>query len=391
MLDNGVTIDQAAALAPLDVREYVKALGWKRIASKRPERVIFSRPDGFDQLIFLDDPSLEDYGPAMFDVLGKLAAAERRSVPEVYVDLLTPNADTVRAGVMSEQANRGQLSLDYATSLLTGLRQSVLAAAHTAVLPRPSHPRLNRADALALIRSARLNQSERSSYTVSVTLPLRSAEDDALLFLAEPFARQASKVLMRSLDRLYTDIEADSANRALEPIEGQPVISANLCDGLLKMQPDDGDDRAVLKVGMRWAATRPATDMAGVRTTVQFRRDHFDKIADLYAKLLPAPDRKPRVYFGTVEGLSGEIGSSGRREGDVELNLFIEGNGVRTRVFLNADQHQLADNAYMSSGATIRVVGTLESRPRVSLLTAVTRFGIVEGDGEAKASNSQPT
>ena len=388
MTANGVTVGQAAALTPLDVREYVHATGWTRVESKRPERVIFARPGTFDQLIFLNEPSLDDYGPAMFDVLGKLAEVERRTVPEVYVDLLMPNADTVRAGVVSDQANRGQLSLDYAASLVTGLRQSVLAAAHTVAVPRPSHPRLNRADALALIKSARFNQSERSSYTVSVTLPLRSPEDDALLFKGEPFARQASKVLMLSLARLYTDIEADAADRALEDVAGQPVISANLCDGLLKMAPDD-EAHSVLRLGVRWAATRPAPEMAGVRTTVQFRRDHFEKIADLYAKLLPAPDLKPKVYIGTVEGLFGEIGLTGRREGDVELSLFIDGTGVRARAFLEADQHQLADSAYMS-GATVRVVGTLDRRPRVSRLTGVTRFGVVEQDGDATVADRQP-
>ncbi len=388
MTANGVTVGQAAALTPLDVRAYVHATGWTRVESKRPERVIFARAGSFDQLSFLNEPSLEDYGPAMFDVLGKLAEVERRTMPEVYVDLLTPNADTVHAGVVSEQANRGQLSLDYAASLVTGLRQSVLSAAHTAAMPRPSHPRLNRADALALIKSARFNQSERSSYTVSVTLPLRSPEDDALLFNGEPFARQASKVLMLSLDRLYTDIEADAADRALEDVAGQPVISANLCDSLLKMEPDDVA-HSVLRLGVKWAATRPAPEMAGVRTVVQFRRDHFEKIADLYAKLLPAPDLKPKVYIGTVEGLFGEIGLTGRREGDVELSLFVDGTGVRTRAFLEADQHQLADGAYMS-GATVRVVGILDRRPRVSRLTDATRFGVVEQDADANIRNGQP-
>lgn len=373
MTNNGVTVEQAAAVTPLNLREYALASGWRRVQSRRPERIILAREGSPDQLIFPNDPSFDDYGQTIYDVIIKLASIEDRPVPEVYTDVLSPDADNVRAGVISPPADRGQIDLDFAIRLLAGFRESLVAAAHSVITPLKRHPKLNRADALEMVKRAKLNHSERSSYTVSVTLPLRAVDDPLPGGRLVPFTRRTTELFMRSVHRLYSSIENDAPEQALAENSNEPLISANLCDGLLKMQP--ADERGELRLAVQWAPTLPAPNMQAIPRSVRFRRDHFERIADIYTRLLPGNEPRPQLYAGTVERLAGYIGVSGRREGDVDLNLFHEDEIIVARANLNADMHASADRAYMN-GDIVLVHGQLERRPRVSLLNAVSQFEV---------------
>lgn len=371
MQNNGITIEQAAQLTPEEVREYAVAKHWVRADSRRAEIAIFNRPGSLDQLAIPTVSELDDYAPMMFEIIHKLAKLEDRPTLEVFSDLQSPDADNTRAGVISPDAEHGQLNFDFAVSLYDGLRQAIVSAAHSVISPQRLHPRLNRSDALELLKAAKLNHSERSSFTISVSLPLHPAPAQLTCANADPFTRRVTKLLMQSLYRIHLAVENGRIETAASAEPDQPLISANLCEALLKMQPTE--EKAELRLSVGWAATRPAPEMNTLPPSIRFGREHFRKIAVLDSLLRPADDPKPRPYIGYVERLVGVIGPSGRREGDADIDLFIDGESVRARANLNADQHAVADRAYMA-GATVEVVGLLERRRGLSRLENVTSF-----------------
>jgi hypothetical protein len=386
MQNNGVTIEQAAQLTPEEVREYALAKQWVRADSRRSEIAIFNRPGTLDQLAVPTLAELDDYAAMMFEIIQKLSKLENRSTLEVFSDLQSPDADNIRAGVMSPDAEHGQLDFDFAVSLYSGLRQAIVSAAHSVISPQRLHPRLNRPDALELLKAVRLNHSERSSFTVSVSLPLHPAPAQLTFATTEPFTRRVTRLLMHSLHRIHSAIENGRIESATAGEANQPLISANLCEALLKMQPIE--DKAELRLGVSWAATRPAPEMNGLPRSIRFSRENFQKIATLDSLLRPADDPKPRSYIGYVERLVGVMGASGRREGDADIDLFIDGESIRARANLNADQHAVADRAYMA-GAIVEVVGILERRRGLSRLDHVTKFEL-RPDAMASVSQGMP-
>ena len=113
-----------------------------------------------------------------------------------------------------------------------GQNAAFLAAACSVVNPITYHPRMSRTEAQQLLNACHLGQTERESYSVSVSCPLRAVEQDqALLPGYEPFTRQAVVMLMRSLSRMIVAIEADTIPSVFHAAPEEPVISANLCDG----------------------------------------------------------------------------------------------------------------------------------------------------------------
>ena len=71
--------------------------------------------------------------------------------------------------------------------------------------------------------------------------------------------------------------------------------------------------------------------------------------------LRPAPSTaREEQLIGTVEQLAGAVGGDGRRSGEVVFSLLKDGEQVRVRASLDAEQYQTAMRAHerrMGGGA----------------------------------------
>ena len=79
-----------------------------------------------------------------------------------------------------------------------------------------------------------------------------------------------------------------------------------------------------------------------------------------------------------MERLDGEMGSDGRRAGEVILSLFTsESEIVRVRANLNAEQYAQADEAHMTEGAFVKVVGKLHPGRQPRQLSDIKSFELM--------------
>jgi hypothetical protein len=93
---------------------------------------------------------------------------------------------------------------------------------------------------------------------------------------------------------------------------------------------------------------------------LRIQHDYFPRIEEVRRALRPAEGPKTDTFVGTVERLDGEMGPEGKRLGEVLLALLLpDGESVRARVHLNAEQYAKADRAHMTDGAYVRLAGTL--------------------------------
>jgi hypothetical protein len=146
------------------------------------------------------------------------------------------------------------------------------ASACSVIQPQAFHPRLSRVEADQLVKACRMAQTERGSFIVKVACPLDvvgpestptplfdlidEPEPEPIKYVAmEPFTRQVTRLLMRSFNRITHAIDSDKTASLLLDEPGQPVLSANLCEALLAMQPTG--DRSRLAVQSTWSSSIP--------------------------------------------------------------------------------------------------------------------------------------
>lgn len=365
------------AVTPQQVRSYALAKGWKRVPKVDGQIALFHRPESeFDQLIVPMEMSAVDYARRIADVVMILMEVEHRSMTEIVGDLLLPDADIVRYRIISPDAEKGTLPLQEGLRLLDGARRSLLAAACSVLSPSTYHPRMSRTEAVQLLDACKLGQTERGSFTVAIACPLRAVEQEQLLMNGvEPFTRLTTTLLMRSAHKLVNAIEADQVPSVFKPEPGEPELSANLLDAILRMQPQQ--ERSSLAISASWASVLPLPQAKAVPSTVKFRREYFPIIDDVCRKLRPSLEPTSSLFIGFVDALNGEPAEDGQMQGETTLLLAREDEMIRARADLNAKDYQTAIDAHRKAGF-VKFHGLLHLGHRVHRITDVSDFQLVK-------------
>jgi hypothetical protein len=364
------TLEKFGPLAPRDVQGYVRSRGWQQ--SKRVGHLmVFNRPEpkSLDQVLVPIDSTRPDFPERMGDAVEKLAAFECRPIAAIVTDLLHYDADVLRFRVVSPRAERGTLPLIQAIDLLAGAKQSLLAAAHSALVRAKYHPQLSRTEARELLEACRMNQTEQGSFVVAISCPMRAfdADEAGVPPFDEPFARRATLLLSRALSSLDRAIEEDRVNSIVD--DAHPIVSANLCDALLKMRP--AQDNAFLEFRPSWASSTPIrAEEKSDSTSITFSSDDFQAIEEVYRQLRPMEGSNPKRWIAFVDELRGAESDSGAREGEVILKILDDEELIRAKANLTREQYQIAYELHNPT-RPLFIVGQLYRGPRMSRLTQI--------------------
>lgn len=355
------------------VRAYAERRGWWRGETFRDRVVIFGRrTNSLDQLLVPLNPDISDFTEMMLRVVQQLAADEGQSPARVLLDLLSLDVDTIRFSVRSPVTDRGTLPLEQGLALLDGARRSLLAAACSVLAPESRyHRRMSRTEAENFVDACEIGQTEKGSYTVTLRAPvgLTDSPSAAVESVQVPFARKATQTLALSVARVAHAIDEDRVDSVLETPAGAAPVTANLCEALLKMQPER--ENSALAFSVSWAASFPAPNASG---TVVLRNEHFPLINVMSHRLRGEVAPQAAEFIGHVDELRGELGDDGRRRGEVRLTVYHEDEAVKATADLNAEQYESAARAHMA-GQRVVVRGVLNRGPRLSTLNGIVSFG----------------
>lgn len=396
----GLPENLVARINPIDARAYATASGWKRVPNLNGKLAVYSHAKSdLDQLLIPLDSGMVDYRHRMAEVIANLAEDQGRPATEVLNDLLMPPSDVLRFRVDEPQNEAGIVPLVQGIDLLEGARKAILASACSVVQPQRFHPRLSRAEPEQLLQACRLGQTERGSFTAVIACPLdavggepiqgkpmplfegtegladttRGVEGGEPLFPApEPFTRKTTGLLMRSVARIVSAVDADQVASLLESPDDQPPLSANLCEALAMIQPTG--DRSRLTVQATWARTLPPPPGSRLPSVVHLRRDDFSVVEKLAVALRPARAPKRSHFIALVDALSGNPDEHNRVSGDVQLLVFdAEEGSFKARVILNADDYHIAWEAHGVAGY-VSLNGVLKVGGRVHRIENVSNF-----------------
>jgi hypothetical protein len=280
--------------------------------------------------------------------------------------------------VVSPDTVRGDITLEEGMRILDGARRSLLAAACSVLSPVTYHPRMSRTEATQLLDACRLLQTERGSFTLAIACPLRAVDEDRSLFEAEtPFARRTTELLMRSTHHLVQAIESDSTAAVNQTGDTSALVSANLCDAILRMQPPD--ERSEMHLSVTWASTRPEPT-GNVPERVTLRAEYFRVIEDIYRNLRPPEPHAASLFVGYVDTLNGDPGPDGRMQGETRFLLVDDREEViRVRTDLGPDDYQTAVKAH-GAAQIVKFKGVLHRGRRIHRIEKVSDLEIMRAE-----------
>jgi hypothetical protein len=372
---------RARTPAPTDLRDFLKGQGWSLLEAALRDRLYVLENASYPrrQFIFPIDAQAPDYADSVESVLDKFAEIAGITKTSVMQKVGCVKDDVLRLRVFHD-GNDAALPLAFAASFVSSTEKLIKSAASTVLRPRAHHPRLGFSEAAQLVEKSRFGQTERGSFIIRVECPIYAMEVQGSLTHQEdvPFVRQVTSTLQTALVQLISAIEEDQLDRLVEELKRStsPIISSNLCEAVVGMHDESVDNS--LDVEIDWSPLKPVASRVP-QGCVRIQRDYFARIDEVQRELRSAETHHDDNFVGTVERLEGELGPDGRRSGPVMLSLLLpdEGETVRARVVLSADDYARADRAHMTNGAYVLVQGRLRPGRQPRQLTDVRRFEVL--------------
>ena len=371
-------------IAPTDLRDYAKAEGWTLLKEAAKDRLYVMSNPRFQrrQLVFPMDTNAPDYSEAIALMVNKLALMEQRTPDAVLKSLLEFSDDAVAFRVTSPRPEERYLPLSFAGAMVAGAQQLLLASACTVLKPKAHHPRLSRTEAQQFLDTARFRHTQPGSFVLNVSCPVQAMDVQAPLLPNEfeaPFVRRATLTLRHSLRQLVSAIETDSLDGLVESLKKSetPLISSNFCEALTRFEEQTLKNS--VDVGITWAASIPRPNNEPAFAVVRVQNDYFSRIEEVRRELRSNEKHMEDTFIGTVERLDGEMGEGGNRSGEVILSLLLpEGEQVRARTNLNAEQYAKADQAHMTEGTYVKVGGKLHPGRQPRQLSELRAFDLIQ-------------
>lgn len=370
-------------IAPTDLRDYAKAQGWTLLLEAAKDRLYVMNHPRFErrQLVFPMDTTAPDFAESIARTVEKLADMEKRTPDVVLKSLMEVGDDSIAFRVTSPRPEERYLPLSFAGAMLAGAQQMLLASACTILKPKTHHPRLSRSEAQQFLETARFRHTQSGSFILNVSCPVHAMEVQAPMLPGEleaPFVRRATLAIQHALRELVTAIETDSLEALITTIRTNdvPLISSNFCEALTRFE--DASLKNSVDIGITWAASIPRPLDEPRVSVVRVQHDYFSRIEEVRRELRSTEKHLEDTFIGTVERLDGEMGDDGRRSGEVILSLLLpEGETVKVRTNLNADQYHSADKAHMSDSSYVKVTGKLHPGRQPRQLSDLKSFDLI--------------
>lgn len=372
------------AIGATDLRDFLKHQGWVLRDEGIAHRLFVLEHPAYPrrQLVYPIEDTSADYAEAVSTVMEKLSELTGIPCKVLLAQAKAAGDDVLRFRVKFDTHDNDGLPLSFASRLVEVTERLLKSAACTVVRPRTYHPRLSLSEANQLIEKSRFGHTEAGSFVLKVACPVHAMEDQGGLGPAgdrTPFVRQVTLSLQRSLAQLVDAIETDSMDRLVGSLKASdaPLISSNFCEALTDMRDDMLDNS--LDLSIDWSLLEPVPSLDSQRRILRLQRDYFPRIEEVRRALRAVVQDSEDTFIGTVEGLDGEMGPDGRRTGGVVFALLLpdEGETVRARAVLNADDYMKADQAHMTNGAYIRVTGRLRPGRQPRQITDISAFELL--------------
>lgn len=246
------------AVRPHDMVAYLRARRWHEHERREEAYAIWQRTDDGEpvEILLPLNTAYRDYAARIAGVLQTLEAVEQRSQLDILADIQTVGCDAIHMSAEGEALEGGAISLHGGTQFVAGVQNLMLAAACSAVQPRPVFYDPVPEAAMAYVQQVRISMG-RGSFMVSVKVPVDlEATQTHIGKRKASFARRTTLILMQSLSVVRNALDRSASGHTIETLlEVAPGgISANLCDALVDLYRGSQADQ--IRFSVTWSPLR---------------------------------------------------------------------------------------------------------------------------------------
>lgn len=322
---------------------------------------------------------LDDFYSKLPSFIQTLCLIEDRDILKILHNISKPNVDQLQFRVIADFSNEGLLPLNYASEMISGIRDLIISAACTEENPRPFFKKAS-SSAKNYGDTFKFGQTEKGSFIITIESDILESikcqnyvvKDNAEISCEAPFSRRVMSRIQSGISK----VEKLSSEGKLDEIfkEGyKQGLSANMCDALLNFNKTGRSIKIESK--MKWAISVPPPEDVPEEVTIN---DNGFLIMEAISKAYKEETIERNQIKGYIVNLSAKIIDAENENSDrtVTIKWVHEGKTNHIKVFLGTDEYKQACKAHID-GFQVAVTGDLDKKSKSWKLLNPEQFKVI--------------
>ena len=377
---NAILNKSLNGITPASIEKYLSFTGWKRDTSFANHKLMVFQNDteGNLRIAVPATTAISDYIARVYDLILTLSSLTDCAENDIIASLKSAYTDRMQFRIIAESSKNGKIPLDYAARCIEGLKELVLYAACAEEKACPICVRTFN-NAKVNLDKFQFEQTEIGSFIFNVGVQVAD-EDNEQLFLPEvnpqPYEPPEHRIVKR-IEKAILQID-DVAERRITMSNlvknaYEEGITANMCDAISMLKPEDGDIELETSIHYAEAITR-----AVIPPTVRkFDNIHFALVDDISKRYKDCTLIEDVTLRGMINMLSKSASAVEEGENTVRLFTKIEGKSRAVTLHLSPENHTLACDAYRDD-REVEVSGVIDKSGKYWFFSEVNSFRVIE-------------
>lgn len=367
-------IEQLHQITAASLEKYLLFLDWVRVYDF-PNRNMMVFKKNERTIAMPSSERLDDFYVSLPNIIDILADFYNKTTREVVKEITTSYHDLLEFRIKSKISEEGALPLGYATNCIEGLKELILYSACAEQSKEPVCMKCTN-NAKNVLNNFRLAQTEVGSFIINIDIKVAEEEEQYVLENFEPkssFEHDVVKRIGKAIQQIDDVTKEELKLDEMLPTAYESGVTANICDALMKLKPENVD--AEIETKIRYASA--LSKCPGCVETVQIKNNHFytmNEIAERYRKV----ENTTRVTIhGSIKTLDKVPIGQHRYKRTISVLAFVaEGKERIVKVELGEDDHRMACNAFRDE-REVEIIGELDMSKKKWEMRQIENFTII--------------
>jgi len=355
------------SITSASVEKFLYNNGWQKDVTFPNKKLLVFLKDQ-ESLAIPASEKFADFYARLKDIVETLSYILDKTENQIIKSMLTTNVDRLEFRIISNLSEGGRLPLAYATQCVEGLKELVLFSACAEERAQPICSRYSKS-AAQYLDSFKLAQTEVGSYVFNIDAQVIDEGFDEMALVPEiavPVERKIVERISTAINQVDGVVNRNEKIDALIESAYEKGITANMCDALLKLHPDNTDTEVC--TSFYYASSIKKND--NQIESVKLSNMHFYVINDIAKRYRDNTLIEDVTLVGKVVILKRQM------EGTIHFSTEIHGSQRRITIPLSEEDYRTACDAHRDDKQVL-VRGILDKSERSWIITDLLELKII--------------
>jgi len=318
----------------------------------------------------------KDFYVVLPDILETLSDIYNRPTREIIKEITSSYYDLLEFRIKSHISEGGELPLGYASNCIEGLKDLILYSACAenqieAVCLRTTN------NAKQVLDNFKLAQTEVGSFVINIDIKVADEENEQLILQGcqpDPsFEHKIVKRIGKAIQQIDEIVTQQSQMDEILPTAYESGVTANICDALMKLKPENVDAEIETKIRYSSVMSQCSNDIE----TISISGNHFYVMDEISRRYRISDEPRMETLQGYVKSLKKDPIAKERYKREISM-LICDKEGFRSvKAELGEEDYNDACNAHRD-GQQIEIRGVLDRSRKNWRFVHVENFRVME-------------